>query len=762
MPPRSSPRRWSPIGPHCPNGLVGLPVCRLIASISAASATFGKEDAIALIAELRDLKAKAAVGGVGGADGVPVAIDHFAAAMHMEGKLSDTPLDDLAFSHMRASWDSLQAGNWKVGKGVADLAVEGTEIELTELQTNTSNAEVVATGAFDLANGFLSRGRLWVNNFSAQELLSRLPEEARRALPGTINGTMSARIFLTESDPFHLAAHVELLCPERLLAIRTARAGGVSVVVGAAQGQPWGALSNLDLSGTVYYAFGPGSLPELSRGRLTADQFVLVSPQANGDPDAGVTVSKIKSDFTLTPEKAVLNDFYADLPGNGRIAAEGEFSLAGETAARAKLNFNGVDAALANQWLPPGWSLSGQIDTDIQLALSPRAAECALSVGLAPLTTLKGPDGTLSLTGVPPLLPSARFRGTWDRARDIGSIEAAEVSDIGALQADAGMTRTIQKIFSPPPGSALSSALAQLANGAAMSFDKLALTGRFAKSSGFSGDLALNGLDLGLGAEKASLLQNLTFKATVETASQLLDLQKLHVTAGQLLAERIALGNNVLTEIGANVSLSQGRLLVDKLAIGVAEGKVKGDAVITLPGQLESLHLDFSDLNQQALAQSLYPELFTAEGPVSGTAVLTRGESGLTGSLTLTADKPGNLKIAPPVSSEFLVPAARTAATAHGISLPDDFAEILPRELANYPYQSGHLTLRDAPTGMIVTLNYPRQPGQPGNAANPAFELQDLTLTVHNSVAGVLLQAAGWPQFQLGLKKPAPTPASRP
>ena len=59
--------------------------------------------------------------------------------------------------------------------------------------------------------------------------------------------------------------------------------------------------------------------------------------------------------------------------------------------------------------------------------------------------------------------------------------------------------------------------------------------------------------------------------------------------------------------------------------------------------QLDSLHLSFKGLRQEVLTRSLYPEVVTAQGPISGKITL----GGQTDTLAISADGPGKLKIAP-------------------------------------------------------------------------------------------------------------------
>jgi hypothetical protein len=252
------------------------------------------------------------------------------------------------------------------------------------------------------------------------------------------------------------------------------------------------------------------------------------------------------------------------------------------------------------------------------------------------------------------------------------------------------------------------------------------------------------------------------------------DLRGLRVTDGQLLAEKVTLGESVFTGIGGSLSAYGNQLVLSNLSFGAAEGTVDGDIALTLPGQLDSLRLNFAGISQQVLTRSLYPDAFTAEGPVSGKVALARNEAGLNVSVDLTPDKPGRLKVARATAAQFLAPAAKAAAQAEGALLPGNFDDILIAQLADYPYQQGHVSLQSAPDGITLTLNYtrePLQPGEPGYAvpmtkdgqvisANLLFQVKELTIHVNTPLEAVLERSAWWRQFVQSVA--ARPPAVRP
>ncbi|HVT81091.1 MAG TPA: hypothetical protein VHM90_10575, partial [Phycisphaerae bacterium] len=647
--------------------------------------------------------------------------------------------------------------DWDFGKGVADLAIqekefepEGRELELTELQTTVADAAFDATGAYDLANRIVSRGRVTLNNFEAPKVLALLPEKMRRAVPWELQGRMSARMLLKESDPFHMIAHVELLEPERLQAFAPNRPA-------ASTRTPLAVVSNFDLSGDIYFPLQPAGTPDVSSGRFTADQILLATP---GRPlEAGLALGKIKSDFTYTPDgKAQLNDFYADLPGNGRLSVDGEYIAATGALSHSTLNLNGVDASLVNPWMPAGWTLTGQIDAGVQLALSQRNAEGTLSLGFGAQSALRSPDGVLTLTGSP--APTAAAHVAFDRVTGIVKWDTGELTNFGALQLDAGMVKAARQWFNPAAGSALDKALDAAAGGAMLSFDKFGITGSRGADRSFAGNLVLNGLDFSVATDKTPRLQNLTFKAGLSLPATP-DLPAIKLTDGQLLAEKLTIGQEVLTEITTAMTIDQGKLLVNRLAFAGAEGSVEGDAALTLPAQLDTLHLNFTNLSQQILTASLYPDKFTAEGPVSGKLTLSHTSAGIGGSADLVLDKPGRLKIARETAKEVFAPQALAAAKSQLSMLPDNFEDIVISQLADFPYTSGRVALEIFPDRIGITPNYVRPPlkaGDPGYSVpvtlegqhvNIAleFQLKGLTLMVHQLFTEVIRNTAVMKSF---------------
>jgi len=248
------------------------------------------------------------------------------------------------------------------------------------------------------------------------------------------------------------------------------------------------------------------------------------------------------------------------------------------------------------------------------------------------------------------------------------------------------------------------------------------------------------------------------------------DWQALTLTHGNFLAEKVTLAQNVFTELCGNFAVASGKARVTDGSLKFADGAIKGDADLTLPSQLDTLHLTFTGLHQEVLTRALYPDVFTAEGPISGSLTL-EGQIGL---ISVTADQPGILKISRDASRGTFAPVARAALGSQDTILPGNFDDIVSAQLADYPYLQGNATFRDSPRGMTIDINYRRRPLQEGDPgynvpvtlagqqirANLPIHISGSSITMVNYSIRHMLQALVG--FRNDLVAPASHPATRP
>jgi hypothetical protein len=735
---------------------------RLERLILSGTATFGPAIELSLTGEVRDLDLhlKLPAGAGGGAER-SADLEHFSVAAHLEGDLSVPRIQGLRLARAHCSWDSLGAAGWALGRGTADLEVDGSEIVLSDLKSDFMEARVEAIGAFDAATGVLSRGRVWVHDLPARNFRARLPEPVRRALPDAFGGALSARLFLVEFDADHLAVYVECDCPGELTFNMPAVVGPAAPATVAATRKendlPRAILTQGLLSGTVAWNFRATPALNVAHGRFTADELLVLPPLSTKLAE-GTSFVRIKSDFGISGGLFRLEDFYADLSGNGRLSAEGTYSLADGAFDGVAVNFSGVDLALVNPWLPLGWTLVGQADVDGRGSLSARSASLALSLGLGSQAALNAPDGKLTLTGTPAV---ASLQLTLDRPTGVLRVETGEIAGLGALEADAGFVARLRRVAAPAPDSTAAFFLDHAADGAFASLDKVSFTGRIAPAEA-TGTLSFSGLDGGAGmaappaatdSDRPALV-NLSLKADLAVALRdyrLPDPATFAIKDGQFLAERVVLGQNNFSGVSGNLSVENRRLVVTLGSLAAAEGTIDGNAAFSAGGRLETLQLGFHEVSQQILFRRLYADLFSAEGLVSGSLTLTRSadNADLFGAIDLTAGRSGRLK--------FTRPAAEILARQTSGASPETIAQ-----LADYPYATGKATLQDqlidpggrGGRGLQVTLDYARGEGVPSIARGPSPLRQ--TLTVDSSVSRIVAEFFGWHQSPRPVAPPNP------
>jgi hypothetical protein len=681
------------------------------------AAVVGADVALNLDAEVRDVSVR-------GEGGAAVAVERAGLSGHVAARwpaARGPGLRDFVVSDGRLTWDAVQAGEWRLTRAVADLRAEGAEVTLTDLQAALGEAEVSATGAFDLSSRLLTRARVWVKEVDAARLAGRLPGEVRRALPGSLDGTLSARLFLTESDADHLAARVEVACPEQL----TVTSAGAAVPLGppgaGADLRPLAAVTNLLVAGAVSWNYRADTPPTLSRGRLTADQLDLYPPR--NPAVLPLPVTKIVADFAAARGVVKLEDLYANLPNSARLSAEGTYDAAAGTLDRTSFRLDNVDAAVINPWLPPGVSLAGQFALDLHLDWSAGRAGLSGSLAASPEAGAKWHGGAAVLTGG----PSVTFGGAVDRATGRVTADKVAVRNITSLELDGPFVEQVRAAVRPAAGSAADALLGRLGKGAAAALDEVVAGGTYDPGAGFvRGAVTVNNLSVASAAGVGNPIGVEGLSVSAEVAAPLAAdrwAAGLEVKAGEVQARKVTVDRQSLTEVRAKATAAGGRARVSDLAFVFDDGKFSGEAAVSLPAGLDRLRLDFTGLSQLPITQQLYPDTFTAEGPVSGTLTLGRGrdEAGverLLGEVDVRGDGAGRLKISREVSAATFAHAAKAAAGAGGAGsiIPADFDQIVINQLADYRYARGEARIRDGARGLELELHYTRVPLTPGEA----------------------------------------------
>jgi hypothetical protein len=737
----------------------------------SGTVTVGRETVLSLSAEVRDFSAHAAPlsPAAGDAPDPPIGLEHFAAATRIEGKWTANPLKDLTFSHARCTFDAAQYGEWRITRGVADLQNDAGVITLNDLQALFEDSPVSATAAFDINARNFTRARLWLNNVDAARALARLPADLRQAIPVSADGIVGARFFLTESDADHLAGRIELSCPEQLTLvprIPSAVAACLPPVPGAKP--PTLRLSNVALGAAVSWYPRRDALPDIARGRLTADSLELFnsSPRPAGaalespaDPPPSPAITRLLSDFGMSRGLFRLDDLYATLPEGGNLVARATYTLGTRSLFPLTILIENLDASILAPWLPNSLSMTGRFDTDLQLSLSPDTAAIVGTVSASnEFAVLYGP-GSLTLSGAPS--PTISINAAADLAGRSIQVNAFSMHGLNTVAANADFIQQLRDLLHPRPAEPADQLLNRLRQGGTFSMEDLHLAGRIdlSKPPTFSGPVSIYGVslradppNLSAGAAGALAIDKLSLRADVQIPLGAQPIARdIRIATSQLQADRITVGGLSATRFSGQFALSRGRGVLCGMNFGVDGSTVTGDGVLSPDRGLEELQLSFSGLEQRTLTRQLFPTLFTAEGPVSGMLNLSTPRDGaLAGTLQVDADAPGWLRLSPQAADLLL---------GSPSSAPADVA-----------YLRGHVRMRDLPpaasaasAGLEMAVDYtlagaPAGEDKPGAAPEaseaPAASQGKLERTLNVSYS--LRQAI---YALLGIE-PSPTPGA--
>jgi hypothetical protein len=491
------------------------------------SARIESQPFVSLNVELRDLSLRTTDDGP---DKPTRVMDRVSASAHVEGRWTDAPWKDLAFSRIHGSAEGLQIGDWRLGRTTADVQVELPEIAVSDAQAAFGDAQLVASGAFDTSSHAITRARVWLNNASASRILARLPADIAQAIPLSIDGTVSARLFLTDSDVEHLTTRIELSCPDQLMLIP-----GIPSQPMLSHMFPRSvALSNVVAGASFTWNRHFDAAPEIARGRVTADEVDVAAPRLPSDEPLPLT--RLKADFSMSRGQFRLEDCYANLPYGAQLSTSAIYIPRSGTLEHASLNLDDVDAAFISPWLPPQLSIQGQFDFDMEASASSSAVNVDAALGVSQESTWRIGEGNIVMTGVSgAALPSVFLNASFDRRSHHVAVASAGVHGIGLLRADGAMMRTLRGVRWPQAASGgeasriLSAILDRLRSGSGVSLEDLSATGDIDTARPiplFKGSLAVTGLATGssvnaqnpAGTERTSWREALEVPLSMESA----------------------------------------------------------------------------------------------------------------------------------------------------------------------------------------------------------------------------------------------------
>lgn len=790
---------------------------------------FGAETLVSLTADLQDLSLAAAASGgsaltgsesAGGALGV----EHLSVSTRLEGRWNGTATmwRDLMIAPALISWESLQAGPVRITRCAAKVESDGMEVALNDLQATVGEATLAVTAAYDLNARTFSRGRVWLNGIDAARTVARLPAGWQAYVPGQVEGILNARLFLQEYDADHVMARVEVSsrdgfglvnAPPRLapaaLSSTPPPPGGSAVQaaaprapLAAQQGMARGAedpgdqevedhynrlawLSNLSVGANVMWNLRLDSLPEVTRGRLTAERMEIMPP--DGSP--ALTAVRIISDFGMIRGMARLSDLYANFADGATLAAQATYVVNSQTLQRARISLLNLDGSLITPWLPGEWGLTGKFDTEVQVSLGYEArggmrTDVTGSVALSQESSVQYGKAVLAINGAPTAdapAPSVAFKVSAaldeDRGLQVVEVESLSPRGFGAFRMDGANVDRLREALAPSADSVTAEVLERIQGGASLSFEEMTLSGRveLGEDPRATGSLRLTGLSFNAPRQEeqewAVAGVHVHGTATAPLAGDWLT--GLRITDATVQAQRLTAGKRTVTGLTARLSAEGGKGAATDVAFGFAEGAFTGTlgVALTPSPQVESVRLGFKGLDQAVVMAALHPDYFTAEGPISGEIVLGReggaaagGGRALAGTIQFVTDGPGTLKFSRETVSQVFGPKVKEAMSQPGTLVPENVDEILLGQFANFRYVSGRVEIRDGARGLDIHMSYqrrPLEPGDPGYAvpvevagqrvlATVPFGLPGFTVTVNDSIENLLRKAMGFQTLLLG------------
>src|SRR5262249_53939773 len=141
---------------------------------------------------------------------------------------------------------------------------------------------------------------------------------------------------------------------------------------------------------------------------------------------------KIQSDFSMARGVARLEDFYANLPGDAHFSADGACTLKTRGVSGATIGVRGLGVAALNPLRAEGWSITGQVDTVVKLAFTPKTLSItSATVQLSPVAAMRMPEGSVAVSGSPGV--SLAVRGTMDLEKWTVNLDSAALHGVGQV-----------------------------------------------------------------------------------------------------------------------------------------------------------------------------------------------------------------------------------------------------------------------------------------------------------------------------------------
>jgi hypothetical protein len=251
--------------------------------------------------------------------------------------------------------------------------------------------------------------------------------------------------------------------------------------------------------------------------------------------------------------------------------------------------------------------------------------------------------------------------------------------------------------------------------------DALSLSGRIGsagrETAGFSGDIRIQNLSVASSPsqEHSFALDRLTVAGNVESRLNRWMPEVLKVRHGLLKFAGLTYRNNTVNDFDASWQIDAQVLSTDHFSAKMFEGYISGaPAFDLLTYAMPPRDFGIKSIEMHRALANLSPDHIDAEGKASGVAHLVKGVEGdLSGSLNLTFDGPGVLKIGQVEEVKQML------VGNFGLSM----ANLAMRDLQRYPFKEGALSLESLERNSQLKIKFVRQPRTKGDVTTPHKEV---------------------------------------
>lgn len=239
------------------------------------------------------------------------------------------------------------------------------------------------------------------------------------------------------------------------------------------------------------------------------------------------------------------------------------------------------------------------------------------------------------------------------------------------------------------------------------------------EARGFDAQLRLQDLSLRLpvGGHSALVLDRFTVAGQVASRLDRWAPATLQARQGTLHWATLSYGNHAVHDLRTDWRIDEQKLRTEHGVARIFGGSLKGSLTWDLATHaMPQCDFQLKGINMHEALAHLAPEHLDAEGRASGVLHLVRSPAAeLSGSMTLTFDEPGLLRIGE-------IPEVRQMLVGNvGLAL----ANLAMRDLRRYPFQEGWISLESNGENSQLQIHFMRKPGAPTEVTPPQKEILD-------------------------------------